>query len=101
MNNIGLSHDELQLLLHVFGLHPEIQKVVLFGSRAKGTYRKNSDIDLAVWGTQNELYIALLAQELDELPLPYKFDIQAYDAIVNPDLRNHIDRVGIVIYKAG
>ena len=39
-----------------------------------------------------------IAAELDELPLPYRFDVQAYEAIRYQPLREHIDRVGKSFY---
>ncbi len=94
----GLAADELTLLQSVFRQHPEIEEVILFGSRAKGTARPNSDIDLAVRGNLNTLQTETLAMELDELPLPYQFDVQVLENIRNPRLREYIRRVGIIIY---
>ena len=66
----GLDAEELSQLQALFSCYPEIRKVILFGSRAKGTARKNSDIDLAVDGIENPLAIESLSMELDELPRP-------------------------------
>ena len=95
----GLDAEELSQLQALFSSYPEIRKVILFGSRAKGTARKNSDIDLAVDGIENPLAIESLSMELDELPLPYRFDLQAMSTIKNQSLLEHIERVGIVIYR--
>jgi uncharacterized protein len=59
----GLDVEELGQLQTLFSSYPEIRKVILFGSRAKGTARKNSDIDLAVDGIDNPLTIESLAME--------------------------------------
>ena len=95
----GLDAEELSQLQALFSCYPEIRKVILFGSRAKGTARKNSDIDLAVDGIENFLSIESLSMELEELPLPYRFDLQAMSTIKNHSLLEHIERVGIVIYQ--
>ncbi len=95
----GLDEEELSQLQALFSSYPEIRKIILFGSRAKGTARKNSDIDLAVDGIENPLAIESLSMELDELPLPYRFDLQAMSTIKNQSLLEHIERVGIVIYR--
>jgi predicted nucleotidyltransferase len=58
--------------------HIEIEKSYVFGSRAKGNYRKNSDINLAIFGNLSCSFAEEIANELYELPLPYKFDVQAY-----------------------
>ena len=73
--------------------------MVLFGSRAKGTEKHNSDIDLAVFGVEEDLAIETILMELEELPLPYKFDVKSFNSIRNSALREHIKRVGIMIYE--
>ncbi len=98
MKNYTLDNKTLSYLTSIFQHHPEINKVVLFGSRAKGTSKPCSDIDLAVDGISNALQIESLALELDELPLPYKFDLKSFVGIQNVALKEHIDRVGIIIY---
>ena len=95
----GLDEEELSKLQTLFSSYPEISKVILFGSRAKGTARKNSDIDLAVDGIENPLAIESLSMKLDELSLPYRFDLQAMSTIKNCSLLAHIERMGIVIYQ--
>lgn len=98
MKDFGINQQELVKILTIFRHYPEINKVILFGSRAKGTSRPNSDIDLAVDGIISDLQIEALAMELDELSLPYKFDVQAITGIRNPALTDHIARVGVEIY---
>ena len=98
MKNLGLNQQELAQILSIFRQHPEIIKVTLFGSRAKGISRLNSDIDLAVDGIISDLQIEALAMELDELSLPYKFDVKSVAGIRNPALSEHIARVGVEIY---
>ncbi len=99
MKKLGLNQQELAIIISIFRYHPEIKKVILFGSRAKGVSRLNSDIDLAVDGIMSDLQIESLAMELDELPLPYKFDVKSIAGIRNPALSEHITRVGVEIYK--
>lgn len=98
MKELGLSEQELEKIYSVFLRHSEIKKVILFGSRAKGTSRPNSDIDLAVDGVVSDLQVEALAMELDELSLPYKFDVQSVVGIRNPALIEHVGRVGVEIY---
>jgi predicted nucleotidyltransferase len=101
METIGLSDHELGLMRAVFRRHPEIERVVLYGSRAKGTHRPESDIDLAIAGIDDPLRAEALATELDELPLPYQFDVRAQTDIRSAALREHIERVGVVVYGKG
>lgn len=79
---------------------PEITEVILFGSRAKGNYKIGSDVDLAIKGDLVTYEItARFADCLnEEKPLPYSFDVVHYEAIAEPKLKEHIDRVGIKIY---
>ncbi|MBM9538205.1 nucleotidyltransferase domain-containing protein [Desulfobulbus alkaliphilus] len=98
MNERGIPQQELAQIQSIFRRYPDIARVVLFGSRAKGTARPSSDIDLAVEGIQSDLRLEALALDLDELPLPYRFDVKAIATINNPALLAHIDRVGVVIY---
>lgn len=95
---VALSPAELASLAQVFALHPEISAVTLFGSRAKGTHTSHSDVDLALHGDIDALGAEAIAADLDELPLPYHYDVKSYATISFPPLREHIDRVGVEIY---
>lgn len=96
--NTGLSASNIRILKTVCAHYPEIKNVILFGSRAKGTYKNGSDIDIAIKGENiNNRIINMLYNELDDSSLPYFVDIIHYDTIANPDLTDHIDRVGIIL----
>lgn len=95
----GLPPTTLQKLCSVFSLHPAIETVVLYGSRAKGNYRPGSDIDLTIKG--GEIPFAEFLQiedQIDDLMLPYTVDLSQYSQLGNADLIEHIDRVGVGIY---
>ena len=94
----ALLPAELSLMCRVFQAHPEIVEVRLFGSRAKGTQAPHSDVDLAVLGHVDALEAEGIAAELDDLALPYHYDVKAFEAITFDALRQHIERVGISIY---
>jgi len=98
MKPVPLPPPESSLLAQVFRAHPEISEVRLFGSRAGGTHSPCSDVDLALWGNLTSLQAEAIAAELDELPLPYRFDVLAFDQIKLQPLREHIERVGIRLY---
>jgi predicted nucleotidyltransferase len=98
MNRFGLTDSEQELIRDVLRRHIEVTEVKFFGSRAKGNFQPASDIDLALWGNISASIVAAIAGELDELPLPYTFDVQAYDTINHQPLRDHIDRVGQNFY---
>jgi len=92
----GLT-DEQEKNIVVLLRKEQVTKAAIFGSRAKGNYLPNSDIDIAVWG--NELNIGKILTELDELSTPYKFDVVAYENISADALREHVDRVGITLFE--
>jgi uncharacterized protein len=96
----GLKSDTIEKILFVLSNYQQIEKAILYGSRAKGTYKNGSDIDITFVGQDVDIsLINKVAMELDELLLPYTFDLSVYKNISNEDLREHISRVGILIYQ--
>ena len=93
----GLPEETIAMIAAVFARHPEVERVILYGSRAKGNDRRGSDIDLALQGgdglTERVLYS--IVRELDELPVPYSFDVAIHSMIVNEALLDHIRRRGV------
>ena len=100
MKTPPLKPAELELVRSVFRLHPEVMSATLFGSRAKGTHSDRSDVDLVVAGDIGPLRAEALAAVLEELPLPYRFDVHSLAHIQQRPLLEHIQRVGILIYSA-
>ena len=98
MTQAPLPAHDLELVRSVLRQHPEIASATLFGSRAKGTHTPRSDVDLALAGSLGALDAEAIAAELEELPLPYRFDVHALGAITYMPLLEHIERVGMVIY---
>lgn len=95
----GLKPDTIAGINGVLATHPEIEKAVLYGSRAKGNYRAGSDIDLCLKGEALTLtQLMKIENELDDLLLPYKIDLTLHHALDNPELIDHIRRVGVVFY---
>lgn len=100
MKNYGLSKKHLEAIKLVFSKHKEVAAALIYGSRAIGSHEPSSDIDLTLKGKNLDLSLQTkIEHDLDELLLPYKFDINIYDRISNPDLVEHIDRVGQEIYR--
>lgn len=97
-NMYGLPKRTYNELLEYFQSQPSIEKVVLFGSRAKGTYHNGSDIDFAIWinDTNN---VSKILYDLDELPTPYKFDVINYKTLTHTEMKNNIDNEGKLFYK--
>jgi type I restriction enzyme S subunit len=99
MGTTGLNDTDIEKIRAVFKLHKEIEKAVLYGSRAKGTYKPASDIDLVLVGDALNLTIQqAIENELDDLLLPYKFDVSLFQQIENKELISHIERVGAVFF---
>ena len=96
---IGLTSKELEILKDVFKKFDEIKEVILFGSRALGTHKIASDIDLAIKGNVDINTLSKLKYNLEEnTNLPYFFDVVIYDNLENMELKRHIDGVGKVIF---
>lgn len=91
---------KLELLRSVFRLHPEVTSATLFGSRAKGTHTHRCDVDLVVTGDIGPLRAEAIAAELEQMPLPYRFDVQSQAPIQHRPLLEHIQQVGILVYQA-
>ena len=80
--------------------YPAIQQAILFGSRAMGSHRPNSDIDLCLVAPDLPFPDFLkLSMALDDQVLPYRLDLILKHHIENPDLLTHIDQVGVVVYS--
>ena len=95
----GLNDNIIQNLNQVFRKYEQISEVIIYGSRAMGNYREGSDIDIAIKG--NEIHFSLLqkiSDDIDDLMLPWIFDISVYYAIDNKELIDHINRVGKTLY---
>ena len=96
----GLKEIELAKLSKVFASNEHIKRVILYGSRAKGNYKLFSDVDITLEGPEltftdlNHLSLAI-----DDLLLPYQFDISIFHTLKNHDLIDHIQRIGITIFE--
>jgi type I restriction enzyme S subunit len=95
----GLRSSDIEKITEVFSKYPDVQKVILYGSRAKGNYKNGSDIDLTMVGDSLDLTIQFkIENDLDDLLLPYGIDLSIFSKISNTDLVDHINRVGKVFY---
>ena len=97
----GLPDRTLNTLNSIFRRYPGIRQAILYGSRAKGTYRSGSDVDLTfiIEDTFVRTDLLRIGGDIDDSDLPYFVDVSVYDKISNPDLKAHIDRVGKVLYS--
>ncbi|MDD4099924.1 MAG: nucleotidyltransferase domain-containing protein [Candidatus Cloacimonetes bacterium] len=92
----GIKDQYWKSILAIIRANPKVEQVILFGSRALGNYKPGSDIDLCLKGEQiTRADLTQLLVHLDELDLPWVLDLVSYSQISNPDLTDHIERVGI------
>lgn len=97
--NHGLSDATVRKIQQVLVGFPEVEKAVLYGSRAKGSYKPGSDIDLTLFGEElDERVMSRLYWALDDLLLPYEMDLSNFTDLQHPALIDHIRRVGVVLY---
>ena len=95
----GLHEENINKINRVFSRYKSVEEVILYGSRAKGNFRPGSDIDLTIIGKNLSLRdLNKITLELDDLLMPYTFDVSIYRHIKDPDLIDHITRVGKVFY---
>jgi predicted nucleotidyltransferase len=99
----GLKETTIGEICSVLAKHPEVEKAILYGSRAKGNFKNGSDIDLTLCGG-SELTINVLYKiigEIEDLFLPYTFDFSIFHRISDADVVAHIKRVGVTFYEKG
>lgn len=98
----GLPDEAIRQIGEVFSRHPRIERAVLYGSRAKGSARNGSDIDLTLIGVDIDLgELERIGDEIDELPIPYSVDLSIFSQIENSNLIEHIERIGVDFYARG
>ena len=100
-NTLGLYDKSYQLIISSFQKFPEIEKAIIFGSRAIGNYKKGSDVDIALIGKNISFeVISTISTKLnEELPIPYHIDVINFNSISNGKLIKHINTQGKEFYK--
>jgi uncharacterized protein len=95
-----VTEIEKNILINIFSGFPQIDQAVLFGSRALGSNKMASDIDIALKGEQiNDAVMAACRGQIDESPLPYMLDLVHYNQLTNNELIHHIDEFGKKLYQ--
>ena len=99
MPDFGLSDQTLAVIRQILADYSAVKKAILYGSRAKGNYRKGSDIGLTLIGDGlDHRILGEIAGRLEESPIPYQVDLSLWEQIDNQNLLDHIERVGVVFY---
>jgi predicted nucleotidyltransferase len=99
----GLKNAAIRKIRAVFARYPQVEKAVLYGSRAKGSHKNGSDIDLTLYGSEDLTLNVLnkITDELDDLLLPYTIDLSIFRDISDTDVIEHIKRAGVMFYEKG
>ena len=99
--DFGLRQQDLTEIIRILQRFPAVEEAVIFGSRAKGNFKKGSDIDIAVKGKAigYEAVASLSFLLNEESATPYFFDIVHFEEISEKALIEHINRVGQCIYS--
>ena len=96
----GLKEETIAGMQTIFSNFPEVEKAILYGSRAKGNFKPASDIDITLTGDLLNLEILnRIDWKLDDLLLPYTIDLSILKHIKNEDLIENIKREGLIIYE--
>lgn len=92
----------METIRGIYSRFPQIRRVILYGSRAKGTFREGSDIDMTIVATSEFGFseLAKVSTLFYDSPLPYLVDISDFSKLTNQNLISHIERCGKVIYEA-
>ncbi len=98
--NFGLNKVTIDKINNVLQKYSQVDKVIIYGSRAKGNFKTGSDIDLVSYGEDLDLTtLNKIENDLDDLFLPYSIDISLFKYIDNEKLLEHIKRLGKIFYK--
>ena len=100
MNSFGINEAPMTILGSIFSTYEQINKVLLYGSRAKGSYNERSDVDMVIC-CSNKIDRHILGKiilDVNNSNFPYTVDIQIFETLKNKKLIEHINRVGQVFY---
>jgi len=98
---LGLTNSEINVINDFLKMFPQIEAAKVFGSRVLGNYKEGSDIDIAIFSKETNRRIAsdFKFEIEEESDLPYFVDVVSYEYLQELNLKAHIDRFGIDIYR--
>jgi len=101
MPTVMLRERDQAILREIFCRHPAVRQVRLFGSRADGSARRASDIDLAIVAPEmTATEWADLCLELDEAPIIYEIDAVRLDRLADGPFKEKIGRASVPVFDA-
>lgn len=100
MSRFGLKEETINQIVEILKKYEEVEKAKIFGSRARGDYRKASDIDIALFGDKlTHTVNTKIFYEIDDLYLPYNIDLINFNSLGEENtIRENILKEGIDIY---
>ena len=100
MLKFGLEEKVIEEIVKVIEKYEEVEKAKIFGSRARGDYKKQSHIDIALYGDKvtNSINTNIF-YDIDKLYLPYKIDLINFNTLKDEKaLKENIEKEGVIIY---
>ncbi|BCS81748.1 DNA polymerase [Caldicellulosiruptor diazotrophicus] len=96
----GIEEEILNKIIEIFKKYKQVRKACIFGSRARGDYRRGSDVDICIWlEEESENPIYKIQDELEEVNTILLFDVVAFDSITKENLKESIIKEGVIIYE--
>lgn len=100
MNHFGLKAEQFDILSNIFGSNPNVHSIYIYGSRAMGTNKDRSDVDLVLMDKNIDRFsLGNLIFEINNSDFPFTVDIQNFNTLKNPDLIKHIQTYGKLFYS--
>ena len=98
--SFGIRSEDIDYIVETIKYFPEVDKAIIFGSRAMGNFKKGSDVDIALFGDKvNFSIVAKIKEKLqEESPMPYLFDIVDFTHSNSTTLKEHIQEYGIELF---
>ena len=96
----GLNEKIIKDIIEILKKYEEVESASIFGSRARGDYKKTSDIDMVLYGDRLTHSInTKIFYEIDSLYLPYKLDLINFNSLqINDEIRQSIIKEGVEFY---
>lgn len=99
MNKYGFSDELLNDIIEILKKRENVKSAMIFGSRARGDCRINSDIDICIFGDINPIELNLIIDELKELNTPLDFDVVNFEKTKKEELKKNILKEGVKFYE--